>query len=194
MKHEYKFSVDWFSNNIPLWESLFENVKGTEIKFLEIGCYEGRATTWLLDNVLTHENSTIEVIDTFKGSPIEIGMQENKHVDIYKNFLYNIEPHKNKVKVNVGESSTILRSLNEYYNMIYIDGSHTAPDVLTDAVLCHYLLPSGGAIIFDDYLWSDSKNKNLTNTPKLAIDSFYNIFNESYSILYWSYQVVLVKN
>ena len=40
------------------------------------------------------------------------------------------------------------------FDLIYIDGSHTAADVLTDAVLAFQLLRVGGVMIFDDYLWS----------------------------------------
>ena len=45
------YSVDWFSNNIPVWEMVFSetNLKGKDnLIFLEIGCFEGRATNYML--------------------------------------------------------------------------------------------------------------------------------------------------
>ena len=36
------------------------------------------------------------------------------------------------------------------YDIIYIDGSHEARDVLEDAVLAYRLLKIGGLLIFDD--------------------------------------------
>ena len=72
------YSVDWFSNNIPIWDQVFDlaKLKGKEnIKFLEIGCFEGRATNYLLENILTGEGSEIHVVDTFEGSREEAGMK-----------------------------------------------------------------------------------------------------------------------
>jgi len=40
-------------------------------------------------------------------------------------------------------------SLN--YDIVYIDGSHVANDVLQDAVLVWQLVKVGGFMIFDDY-------------------------------------------
>ena len=37
--------------------------------------------------------------------------------------------------------------------MIYVDGSHQAPDVLSDAVVGFKLLKNNGIMIFDDYGW-----------------------------------------
>lgn len=40
------YSVDWFSYNVPVWDQVFDNynIKGKSgLKFLEIGCFEGRA-------------------------------------------------------------------------------------------------------------------------------------------------------
>lgn len=195
MGYEYKFTVDWFSNNIPYWEQLLPHLKGIECHFLEVGCYEGKATTWMLDNILLHSKSTIDVVDTFQGSDWELGMSRKGggHSEAYNNFTHNIEPHKDKVNIHIGKSCDILKTLSGPYDFIYIDGSHRAPDVMTDAVLCHTLLKSGGVMIFDDYLWSDVTNTAPDNSPKLAIDCFYNIFVGSYDVVYHGYQVGLKK-
>ena len=37
-------------------------------------------------------------------------------------------------------------------DLIYIDGSHLAKDVLSDAILSWKLLKPSGVMIFDDYL------------------------------------------
>ena len=53
------YHTDFFSRNIPMWQVLFEQVypEGQQYHFLEVGAWEGRATTWLLQHVLTHEES-----------------------------------------------------------------------------------------------------------------------------------------
>ena len=44
------FNEDWFSGHIPLWETLFADRKGCpRLAGLEIGSYEGRSASWLLE-------------------------------------------------------------------------------------------------------------------------------------------------
>ena len=65
--------------------------------------------------------------------------------------------------------------------MIYIDASHYAVDVVTDAVLSFKLLKAGGILIFDDYLWAG--DENIIYYPKIAIDSFTNIFSKHIKLI-----------
>ena len=71
------------------------------------------------------------------------------------------------------------------FDLIYIDGSHTAADVLTDAVLAFQLLRVGGVMIFDDYLWSmePALSVDPLNMPKPAIDAFAMIFMRKMRVL-----------
>jgi predicted O-methyltransferase YrrM len=73
-----------------------------------------------------------------------------------------------------------------YFDLIYIDGSHQAPDVLTDAVMSFQLLKVGGVMIFDDYLWSMDKPgfQDVLKMPKPAIDAFINIFQRKMSVFF----------
>ena len=50
---QFSFSNEWFDNNIPIWIDLFkkENFLNRELKILEIGCFEGRSTLFLLKNL-----------------------------------------------------------------------------------------------------------------------------------------------
>ena len=51
-----------------------------------------------------------------------------------------------------------------------------AADVLSDAILSFELLKVKGIMGFDDYLWQLPKSNTLLTNPKIAIDSFTNIF------------------
>jgi hypothetical protein len=78
--------------------------------------------------------------------------------------------------------------------LIYIDGSHQAPDVLSDATLSFPLLKVGGTMIFDDYTWRSVPGDPLYG-PKLAVDAFLNIYFHKMRIG-WSpnnFQVVAQK-
>jgi len=196
-----KYSVDWFSNNIPLWDDVFTklNMKGSDnLRFLEIGSFEGRSTNYLLDNVLTGNNCTIDVVDTFGGSINEAGMNFDSSFNfsgLYDTFVKNTEPHKEKINIHVGYSGDILRRCfsKNYFDFIYIDGSHTAPDVLQDAILSHDLLKPKGILIFDDFGWSDPNNPDPTNSPGLAITCFFNCYANQYIVVAQGYQIVAIK-
>jgi SAM-dependent methyltransferase len=195
------YSVDWFSGNIPNWNSIFEHYcfKGKEnLQFLEIGCFEGRATNYLLENVLSHETSRIHVVDTFNGSRDEAGMNWDKDYDfdaLYNTFVNNISEFKNKVEIYRGSSGDVLKKHFEKntFDFIYIDGSHTAYDVLQDAILCHPLLKSGGIIIFDDYAWKDPNNMHPTNSPQLGVDCFIMTHETQYDCIMRGYQMGIIK-
>lgn len=77
------------------------------------------------------------------------------------------------------------------YDFIYIDGSHTAPDVMTDACMAWPLLKPKGLMVFDDYMWGNPRD--ALHRPKIAIDAFTNIFGETAEIIHVGYQLVVRK-
>ena len=60
------------------------------------------------------------------------------------------------------------------FDLIYIDGSHQASDVLLDATLSFQLLKLNGVLIFDDYNVIDETQTKF-NIPKIAIDAFISV-------------------
>lgn len=189
-----KFKYDWFSHNIVRWERYLSHLAGrNNVLALEIGCFEGRATTWLLENILTHRTSRITVIDTFEG-----GMENIDHKDKIDNlrnrFESNISSWKNKVKILVGYSYEKLRAIKvkPIYDFIYIDGSHVAKDVLEDAVLSWRLLKVGGILTFDDYRDWNFYNDPLL-CPKMGIKAFLSIYENQYEIVDEDYQIAIRK-
>ncbi|MBU6501169.1 MAG: class I SAM-dependent methyltransferase [Patescibacteria group bacterium] len=183
-----EFTQDWFSQNIPIWQAIIGPKKGNAINALEIGCFEGRATCWLLDNVLTSPESHITCVDTFHSD------EELKDIDFGKvkeRFIHNTSPYGGKVSLVVDTSENYLRHTAQQFSLIYIDGSHMAPDVLTDAVLAHRTLEKGGIMVFDDYLWTGLGK--LVRSPKMGIDAFLDCFGHLYTPLSIGYQVIICK-
>jgi predicted O-methyltransferase YrrM len=189
-----KFGYDWFSHNIPRWERYLGHLQGkAHIKALEIGCFEGRATVWLLQNILTRKTASITVIDTFRGSIENIDHHDNVR-NLLKKFKNNISPWKSKVTILKGYSYQYLRKFAPLgvFNFVYVDGSHMAKDVLEDAILAWRLLKVGGIMTFDDYRdWNYYKDEILC--PKLAIDSFLAIYKNQYEIIDSDYQIAIKK-
>jgi hypothetical protein len=191
-----QFTTDWFSSNIETWEIALQNLKGKpNLNFLEVGCWEGKATCWLLENILTDKSSKITVVDTFEGSPEEDGMNGLDFKNVYSRFKHNIKEYDNKVTIHNGYSSHMLKQLgNEpLFDFAYIDASHTAYGTLEDAILVHPLIKNGGIIIFDDYKWKDPKRPSITDSPELGINCFANAYADFYGVLFVGYQIGLVK-
>jgi hypothetical protein len=191
-----QFTTDWFSNNIETWERALQNLKGKpNLNFLEVGCWEGKATCWLLENILTDKSSKITVVDIFEGSPEEEGMNGLDFENVYSRFKHNTKEYKNKIIIHKGYSSHMLKQLgNEpLFDFAYIDASHTAYGTLEDAILVHPLIKNGGVIIFDDYKWKDPKLPSITDSPELGINCFANAYADFYRVLFVGYQIGLVK-
>lgn len=198
---KYKFTTEWFDIAIPTWTEVFVNSRRQVKDVLEIGCYEGRATVWMCENVLTEPGSTYEVIDTFGGSLSESGMVHNKEqseqgtLTIEENFKHNIQFFPDiEFNVHKGFSQKILPQLEKKkYDFIYIDASHRADDTLVDAYFAHRLLKPGGILIFDDFGWKDPKDLSPINSPELGIKMFYQLYQSEYELLFEGYQVGFVK-
>lgn len=150
------------------------------IQSIEIGCYEGRSTLWFLRNVLTHDLSRITCIDPW----------------LKEGFYSNVVAYAHKINVIRELSQVALRnpSLRQNsFHFIYIDGDHRAPAVLEDAVLSFSLLRPGGIMIFDDYKWQSNQPRMSYTMPKIAIDSFLNVYASQYKLLYHDARVAVRK-
>ena len=191
---EYQFTRDWFRSAPEVWGHIREILPG-KLRFLEIGAYEGRSTVWTLEHMLD-DMGEITVIDTWEGSDEhKIGGDDMQSVE--GRFLYNIALAREKyprryVDVCKGESSQILRRMaDKQFDFIYIDGSHRAKDVMTDACMVWPLLCKGGVLVFDDYMWGNPSD--VLNRPKLAIDMFTTLFGEELNFIHTGYQLAVQR-
>lgn len=180
---DYTFTVDYTSWLTPIWEQCLAEFKGKEdIKFLEIGSFEGRSTIWFLKNILTHPTSSITCVDDFSRYGGEPRFNHNIRISGYSDRVMNIK----------GRSEEVLRTLNEKsFDIIYIDGSHYALNVLMDTLLSWLLLKPDGIIIFDDYEWGPERLP--LERPKTAIDIFLQSFQTQIEVLHEGYQVIIRK-
>lgn len=179
------FTADWFTTRAKEWAVLLKDFNITkEVKYLELGTYEGRSLLWMLDNVLEHEKSTADVIDGWFDKEIERRFLSNIITSAYQKVFI----HKGLVQDKLG----ILYALRKkYYDIIYIDADHASNSVIRDACMCFEMLKINGLIIFDDYLWKNTNNS--PQTMKEAIDSWLAAYNGFYETVFNGYQVVIKK-
>ncbi len=179
----YKFNTNWFEiNAVKVWNDLIPTLDISKV--LEVGSFEGAATTYLIQKCGNKNDLEMHCVDTWDGG------EEHDYVDmklVEGLFDSNIEYAKTMVSKNVNlikykdTSSNILPKLIAEghagtFDFIYIDGSHQAPDVLLDAVLGFKLLKVGGVMVFDDYTWRNDKTNDITHIPKPAIDAFTSLY------------------
>ena len=191
--NKMNFTTDWFSFNIPNMELCMKTLNN-KTRFLEIGCFEGRATTWLIQNGLEPYGSSITCIDTFEGSV------EHEHMNLthlYQTFVGNVSE-----VIGVGQKYIAIPKMSYHgladlikqdakFDFIYIDGSHTGYDTLTDACMAWPMLNKGGIMLFDDYLWTDIQGE--LNQPKIGVDAFLKVFAKQYEIIINNYQLGVRK-
>ncbi|WP_171940353.1 class I SAM-dependent methyltransferase [Herbaspirillum rubrisubalbicans] len=199
MSEKYEFTTDWFGGSVSIdfpffWGNIFKQIVQPQ-KVLEIGSYEGRSTVFMME--LFSERNPLEIvcIDTWEGATEH---QEDgiDMLEVEKRFDQNVQAaianavhpiNLRKVKGRSFESCCKLICDGEEgtFDWIYVDGSHKAPDVLSDALMAFKLLRVGGVLIFDDYLWTVgfSRSGNHLDTPKPGIDAFTNVFFGKWKVI-----------
>ncbi len=181
---EYTFTSDWFSTNISIWTKVLEELKGKpNLRYLEIGVYEGRSFFWVMDNILYDPSSKATAIDTF-----EIYLGNDPEVTFRQNLRRS--GHEAKVTVIKGSSREKLRELPlNSFDLIYVDGDHSSKSVLIDAVSAWDLLKEGGLMIFDDYDWPHPIPTEMR--PAFALDVFQNLMNDEFQVVVKDYQLII---
>jgi predicted O-methyltransferase YrrM len=188
----YELSNTWFDPHRAEWDTFLARYKPQTL--LEIGSYEGASACYLIDTLARDAAIELHCVDTWEGSVehtndsppmslVEERFQRNTALAIQSAV------HPVNLVVHKGESGVVLPELiaakmQERFDLIYIDGSHRAPDVLFDAVVAFKLLKPGGLMIFDDYLWHDPSIASFDplRNPKIAIDAFTNVYGEAIKI------------
>lgn len=193
---EYDFTVDWFSYNIPTWAPLLSALRPQ--RMIEIGCYEGRSTSYLIEQCAARQPIELHCIDTWDGGEeFRKGAFGGRQVsDAEARFDQNVALAQsraahavllNKHKARSNQALVRILASGEFggYDLIYIDGSHQAADVLADAVLSFELLRVGGLLIFDDYLWHMEAEgaQDSLGMAKPAIDAFVNCYQRKLRVV-----------
>lgn len=185
----YQFTNAWFASQA---QAFFDQIiiGLSPRRVLEVGSYEGASACYLIDRLAARHELELHCVDHWRGG-IEHQRGGSAETDmrlVKSRFDHNTKlataaaRHAVTLKIHHDSSDHALSKLlsdgkENYFDFIYIDGSHEAPNVLTDAVLGFKLLKIGGLMAFDDYLWSEPLPQGIDpiRCPKPAIDAFINL-------------------
>jgi SAM-dependent methyltransferase len=184
------FANDWFSGKYTAWEPIIDELEGRTSELLEIGSFEGLSACYLLWRL---PDAHLTCIDTFEGSA-ENAAYGVSVAGLEERFDRNVALFDaRRVDKLVGQSGRILPELvadGRRFDLVYVDGSHHALDVLVDASLSWRVLVPGGVMIFDDYGWAKLGTDPLLR-PGAAIDAFLGIAERHCEVLFRERQVAV---
>lgn len=201
MPHILTFGPDWTSHHFPDWSRWLGHLAGQPIRGVEIGCFEGRATAWFCQQILTHPAATLYALDPWgyadeqsivPGGATAIAEQFD-WPEIYRRWWANTEPWRARINVYRQPSRWGIREIpsgppHAPLAFAYVDGSHMACAALEDAVLLWPLMGSGAVLIWDDYDWRQNKPPppgwpEEVMRPQAGIDAFLRVYAGQYDEL-----------
>ncbi len=189
IKSSYKFSTDWFTNNIVIWEFFFSKLKKLKkYNILEIGSFEGMSTLYF--NLYFREVS-IYCVETFFGSD-EHKKKKISFQKVKTRFHKNTKNFKNlKLFETTSDFFFEKNKLYDFFDIIYIDGSHHYENVFNDAINSFNCAKKNSIIIFDDFLKEYYVNTN--ENVIAAVLKFCEIYKNQFKILWVGYQFIIKK-
>ncbi|MEB3983925.1 class I SAM-dependent methyltransferase [Mycobacterium sp. 663a-19] len=189
-----QFKDLWLDMNIVPWCTTFSKVfsRSKPVRILEIGSWEGRSSLFFL-TYFTRGHLT--AVDTWAGGTE--GYQYDAITegrDLEARFDANIAPCATRLTKLRGSSLNVLPQLlseQQKFDVIYVDGSHFADDILTDGITAWRLLKQGGVLIFDDFVGPFYPRARAN--PWWAINSFLKYHKREYGFLSVNYQQIILK-
>ncbi len=127
----------------PNWRAWTEHLRDRPVSILEVGSYEGRsALAWL--RVLPQ--AIVVCVDPFSSAT---------HGDRYgAHFDHNTADEQRRGQIVKVRARFEAYTGTGPFDVIYIDGDHTAAAVQRDAEQAWPMLTPGGVLVFDDEEWT----------------------------------------
>lgn len=155
---------DWFS---PILGVMQRVVPSCARRVLEIGSFEGLSARFFMEHC---PNATLTCVDHFMGGEDQQGLDI---VGLRDRFMHNTSEYWSRIEMVEKNSWDAWPDLKTgYYDVVFVDGSHVASDVLSDLVGSYRVTKPGGIIVADDYSWENHR----PDCPKVAIDAFIQCF------------------
>jgi predicted O-methyltransferase YrrM len=185
------FTTKWFDINAVDWTAVLESEQLFEkpLEILEIGSWEGRSSSFFLHYL---KAARVTAVDTWQGSEEHDRYTQLSHIEArFDSNLARFGGRVTKVKTS---SKAYFASVapKEQFDLVYVDGSHHADEVMIDALESFAALKPGGILVFDDYTWEFYNV--MRHNPAFAINCFLKMKRGEYSLLSVTAQLYLKKN
>lgn len=153
------------------WNRAFkESVEGLP-KFelaMEIGCFEGKTTKYIHDNMLVPGGRVVCVdplADEYLTENIdESAAKMNAELPYFKSQYTRFIRNTRGLHINLYRK-TIVGAYPEIYALrfgfTYVDGDHRETAVYRDGMIAFELCKVGGYVLFDDYTWSEGTKNGI---------------------------------
>tara|TARA_B100000795_G_C22712772_1_gene404240 strand:+ start:90 stop:818 length:729 start_codon:yes stop_codon:yes gene_type:complete len=177
-----KFTHDFFSPNTFDWSEILYQYKNIKFNYLEIGSFEGISALYILENF---SKAKLFCVDPWfqltPNSGTSEGYEHLKMSEVENNFDNNLSQFNERyIKYKI-KSNKFFFENKEKFDVIYIDGSHIAEDVLNDCISSWKILKKDGIILFDDYFWQNYQE--IEKNPATAINDFLNMIPNQFIII-----------
>jgi predicted O-methyltransferase YrrM len=153
------------------------------LKYLEIGSWEGESLSWVMSEILSHPSCRATVVDPFLVPATQTRFYENLKIQNLESRVQVLEQKSHITLPTLGKQS---------FDLIYVDGDHTYQGVYADALQAWPLLKPNGWMIFDDYYWRTWSHSVLSR-PQKALDHFVNSARSNLQVLFKGHQLIVQK-
>jgi predicted O-methyltransferase YrrM len=185
------FRSDMVSGNFALWEPILKELEGRSVRILEIGSFEGMSACYFLWRLT---DAHVTCIDTFAGGPSFVALGADL-AGLEAAFDRNVAlVDRSRVQKLVGTSTEHLPRLlleGKTFDLVFIDGSDLALDVLVDAALSWQMLEPDGYLIFDNYVWRSPLGEDPLFHPAPAVDAFIDLVGDHCEVSFQAQEVIV---
>ena len=146
----------WFSERRKRNFNLaFKSLKGRPATYLEIGVFRGASISWVLEHILTHEDSHAIGVDPWEASRMGRPWTQDECDENKTLAEQAVAPFGSKCSLyrqpSDGWFAVCGPALEGGLDAIYLDGMHDYDPLKADFVAAWPLLRVGGALVVDDY-------------------------------------------
>jgi predicted O-methyltransferase YrrM len=193
--HKKNYSQNWGS-------AFLENTQALHLKnlhlVLEIGCFEGLTSNYIVDQLLEAKTGKLICVDPLSDAYLGSDPSKKKlpyFSQQFDRFIFNTKQNSSQIKLIRKTSSEgftdLLPTYKNAFDLIYIDGDHRASVVYNDAINCFELCKKDGIMIFDDY--TGGGDYLGAESTKHGVDEFISNYSGKYELLLKNSQVALRK-
>ena len=150
--------MTWFDRVREEFSGLAMPFAGRPIGYLEYGCWKGDSAAWVCENILTHRDCEMYVVDPYEADAKHsreevqaIMLAAHERILQYRSCVFLSD--RRQIQETVGD-----------VHLCYIDGAHDAASVVLDFCAAWPHLSQIAVVVFDD--WSIGKRKTIRHVPE----------------------------